>query len=151
MRKRTIRRHYELVNTVVFALEGASLISEEKKNKLRFRELAAIEAFVRGKATVQEWHDINSMLSVTETMAKDGFGPEALPTCQSAQGHLIDAARRFEATGKMGLTGPGIQAMRDLYEYHDLQRSSVCLRVYENFIQKAIDRIRSNSPDVVHI
>lgn len=151
MRKRTVRRHYELVNPLTFAMEGASLISEEKKNKLRFRELAAIDAFVKGKAGLQEWHDINSMLSVAETMAKAGVVVEVLDACKSAQAHLIDAARRFESTGRMGLTGLGIQAMRDLYEYHDLQRSSVILREYENFIQKAVNKVRSKSPDVVEI
>ena len=120
MRKRTVRRYYELVNPLTFAMEGASLISEEKKNKLRFRELAAIDAFVKGKAGLQEWHDLNSMLSVAETMAKAGVGVEVLDACKSAQAHLIDAARRFEATGRMGLTGPGIEAIRDLFRFHDL-------------------------------
>lgn len=39
-----------------------------------------------------------------------------------AQAGLSDAHDRFKATGRMGLSGPAIQAMRDLAEYHDLQR-----------------------------
>lgn len=151
MRKRTVRRHYELVNPITFAIEGAAPISEDKKNTLRLRELAAIEAFARGRATIQEWRDINSMHSVAETMAKAGKGVEVLEVCRIAQEHLIDAARRFESTGKMGFTGPGLEAIRELFRFHDLQRSSVILRDYENFIQKAIDKIRSKAPDVVQI
>jgi len=51
----------------------------------------------------------------------------------------------------MGTTGPGLQAMRDLFEYHDLQRSSISRGEYERHIQSAINAIRSKAPGVVEI
>lgn len=65
-----------------------------------------------------------------------------------AQAGLSDAHDRFKATGRMGLSGPAIQAMRDLAEYHDLQRQSISRGEYERWIRKTADRIRSAHPSL---
>lgn len=149
MRKRCNRKVWTKVNPIQHAIEGAALTPQHLLDQLRMRELAAVDAFAKGGAGLQEWKDLTAMLNVCETMAKDGVGPEALPTCQDAEAHLIDAARRFERTGKMGTTGPGIQAFRSLYEYHDLQRQSVSRAQYEQAIQRTKNRVRSKAPEVV--
>lgn len=85
-------------------------------------------------------------------MARDGVGrDEVLPACARAQEHLIDAARRFERTGKMGTTGPGLTSFRELYEFHDLQRQSVSRSEYEKAIKNATNRLRSRAPEVVEL
>lgn len=151
MRKRTRRQVYPLVNPVQWAIKGASLIPQEELNGLRLRELEAIEAFRNGTATLQDWHDLAALLNLCETMARDGIGAEALPTCLQAQDALIEAAKRFERTGRMGTTGPGLKALRDLYEYHDLQRQSVPRSDYERIIVKATRRVQAKAPGVVVI
>lgn len=77
------------------------------------------------------------------TLAGQGVGPEALEAAQKAEAALIDAAARFQNTGKMGFTGPAIQAIRDVIEFHDLQRSSISRSEYEKAIQLTLARIRS--------
>lgn len=72
-----------------------------------------------------EWHEMIALMVIARRMAKAGIGPEVLPVCQEVNRHLVEAKDRFDRIGKMGLTGPGLQAIRDLYDYHDLQRQSV--------------------------
>lgn len=148
MRKRTRRKHYTLVNPISYAIEGACITPAARLDPLRLRELAAIEAFAKGNATLVEWHDIQAMLNVAENMARNGLGIEVLEACQRAEAALVEAARRFEATGRMGTSGPGIVAFRDLYQYHDLQRISVSRSVYEKQIEEATNRVRSRAPEV---
>lgn len=151
MRKHCRRKIYSLVNPISLAIDGVRTTPQSALNDLRLRELAAIESFAKGKATLQDWCDINAMLSVAETMALAGVGPEALVDCEAAQKALIEAARRFEATRRMGTTGPGIQAFRGLFEVHDLQRQSVQRSDYEKLIQKSLHRIRSKAKEVIEL
>jgi hypothetical protein len=81
--------------------------------------------------------------NLTETLAGMYIGPEALPDCKTAEKALIEAAERFELTGSMGLSGVGLQAVRAVIEWHDLQRSSVARSVYERAIKLTSARIKS--------
>ena len=148
MKKRTRRKIWGLINPVEHAIAGAAFVPEELLAPLRLRELGAIEAFRAGHAGLQEWHDVNAMHGLCETMAREGIGPEALEACERAEAALMEAARRFERTGKMGTTGPGLQAFRDVYDYHDLQRQSVARATYDRLIRLATARIRSGAPGV---
>jgi hypothetical protein len=82
-------------------------------------------------------------------MALDGVGPEALPHCQQAQNALEQAALRYQSTMRMGLSGTGINALRDVFEYHDLQRRSISRSEYEKYIIKTRQRIMSRAKEVV--
>lgn len=151
MRKRCRRKVYALVNPVEHAIEGAAITPEERLAKVRLRELAAIQAFASGMATQQDWHDLCAMLNLAEVMARAGVGPEALDACARLQAELIASAERFRRTGRMGATGPGLQAMRDVYEYHDLQRQSVSRSQYEKAIATATNKLRNKAPEVVQV
>lgn len=151
MRKRTVRKHWALVNPIKHAIEGASIVSGSKLDKLRIVELSALEAFRMGKATLNDWHALTSMLNLAENMARNGIGVEVLEVAAKAQTELEAAARRYQATKRMGLTGPGLQALRELYEYHDLQRTSITLSEYEAQIRNTLSRVRSKAPEVVEL
>jgi hypothetical protein len=151
MRKRTVRKHYALVNPIEHAIEGAAITHDADLNKLRMIELQAIEAFRTGKAGLQEWNEINSMMNLAETMAKGGIGVEVESICMQAQAHLLDSAKRYERIGRMGATGPALQCWQDLYEYHDLQRQSVARSVYEEMIRKTTERVRNKAPGVIEL
>ena len=105
----------------------------------------------KGMGTIVEWQELADMMNICEVMATQGIGPEALPHCQQAQEALTEAAKRFEKTKRMGLSGLGLKAIREVYEYHDLQRSSVPRSVYEQMIVKTRNRIKSKSKEVVEI
>lgn len=151
MRKRTKRKVWAKVNPIEYAIAGAAITPDSELAYLRNRELMAIEMFRTGKATLQEWSDVCALQRIAETMANEGIGVEVLSVCMQAQDHLIETARRYESTGKMGATGPALQCWRDLYEYHDLQRTSVSRGEYERMLKKATDRLRSKAPEVIHL
>lgn len=142
-RKQTRRKHWGLVNPLAHVLDGITETPKNLLDKLRTRELSALESMAKGTATIQDWRDLTDMLNIAETMALSGIGPEALPVCEQVQDALQDAAQRFEATGRMGMPGLGLQALRDMYEYADLQRSSISRGEYERMIEKTVNRVRN--------
>lgn len=156
MRKHCKRKIWNKVNPIAYAINGAAFVSQSDMDALRVRELAAIEAFATGRATRQDWHDVANMLNISETMGMGksnghAVGPEVLPLCEQLTQEMIAAANRYETTGRMGLTGPGLQMVRELYAYHDLQRSSISRRQYEDWIALTIRRIRSGNAHVYEI
>lgn len=151
MKKRCNRKVWALVNPITHAIEGAAIITDEVIQGLRTRELSAIESFRSGSAGLQEWSDLVALMNVAENMAFNGVGPEAKPTLDEAHGHLITAAKRYEATKRMGLTGPGLQCMREMYEWHDLQRKSISRAEYDRHIKATVNRIKSKAPEVTDV
>lgn len=149
MRKSTKRKHWKLIDPVRHAILGAGITEDHLLDKLRLIELAALDAMTKGLGTIQDWQELTDMMNISEVMARDGVGPEALPVCQQAQEALEQAARRYETTRKMGLTGIGINALREVFEYHDLQRRSIPRSEYEKYIIKTRQRIMSKAKEVV--
>jgi hypothetical protein len=114
-------------------------------------EYSALEAIIKGKGTVTDWQTLTDVLNLSETMARGGIGPEVLPVCEKAQQALHEAAMRFQKTKKLGLTGEGINWVRELIQYADLQQSSISRSEFERYIQKTRDYIKSNNNNVVEI
>lgn len=142
-RKKCKRKVWALVNPVSFAISGAAIAPRKDLDQLLLREIGALDAIVKGHGRLKEWQDLAALNNLTMTLAEQGVGPEALEAAQKAEAALIDAAARFQNTGRMGFTGPAIQAIRDVIEYHDLQRSSISRSEYEKAIQLTLARIRS--------
>lgn len=148
MRKKCRRKVWARVDPIKHAIEGARITDEALLNQLRQRELSAIEAFRMGRANLQDWCDLTGMLNICENMARHGIGPEALDACARAEQALIDAGLRYEKTGRMITTGHGLQALRDVYQYHDLQRQCVSRAEYERWIDRTTKRVKSKAPEV---
>lgn len=151
MRKSTKRKHYALLNPIRHALLGAGITQDYLLNKLRLTELSALDAMAKGKGTLQDWRELTDMMNISEVMAMQGIGAEVLPHCKQAQEALEQAALRFQSTMRMGLSGTGINALREVFEYHDLQRRSIARSVYEKMIIKTRQRIQSKAKEVVEI
>jgi len=152
MRKRTKRKVWALIDPTQHAIIGASITHREKLDKLRMLEYSALEAMTKGHGTVTDWRTLVDVLNLSEMMARNGIGKdEVMPICQKAQDALHKAAERYQSTMKMGLSGEGIQAIRDLIEYADLQQSSISRSEFERYIQKTINFIKSNNDLVVEI
>lgn len=142
-RKRCVRRVYALVNPITHAISGAAVTQKSLLDKLRLAELTALESFRTGAATREDWKALADMLNLCETMASEGVGREALPACEAAQEALERTHDRFKATGRMGMDGPGLQALRELHEWHDAQRTSIARSEYERLIKLTAARIRN--------
>jgi hypothetical protein len=151
MRKKTKRKHWNLVDNVTHAMVGASITQRDKLDKLRLLEYSALDAMTKGQGTIHDWRVLVDVLNLSEMMGKSGVGPEVLPICEKAQESLHKAALRFQDTKQMGLDGQGIKSIRDLIEYADLQQGSISRSEFEKYIQKTKNYIKSNGDKVVEI
>jgi hypothetical protein len=150
MRKRSKYRPKPIIgNPIAYVMKGIAVTEESRLDKLRARELASIDAFARGAAHEPDWFDLYAMTDICLEMARNGVGPEAVEACERAGLYLMDDWDRFTRTGKLGTTGPGLQAYREVYEYADIQRQSVPLKEYENHIRTTINRIKFSKKDGV--
>ena len=147
-RKRCKRKVYPLVNPIARAIEGAVITPDSLLDQLRLRELSAIDSFTHGRATRDDWMTIADLCNIAETMARDGIGPEVLEPCEAAQAALGAAHQRLKTHGRLGMSGPELVAIREIAEYHHLQRTAVARSVYEVAIRRTADRIRSAHPDL---
>jgi hypothetical protein len=151
MRKSTKRKFWALLDPIAHGIVGASYTPRHLLDKLRLIEYAALESITKGNGTVQDWRTLVDVMNLAEMMAKNGVGPEVLPVCEKAQESLHKAAMRYQTTLKMGLDGVGIQAIRDLLEYADLQQGSITRAEFERYVQKTQNYIKSNGNLVVEI
>lgn len=153
MRKRTKRKVWGLLSDpIAHVIIGAAITPRQTLDKLRLTEYAALESITKGKGTIQDWRTLVDVLNVSEQMARAGIGKdEVLPVCEKAQKALHEAAIRFQSSKRMGLSGEGIKAVRDLLEYADLQQGSITRAEFEKYVKKTRDYIRSNGNLVVEI
>lgn len=152
MRKRTKRKIWALLDPIAHSIVGASYTPRQTLDKLRLTEYAALESIIKGVGTIQDWRTLVDLLNLAEMFARNNIGKdEVLPVCQKAQDALHKAAMRYQETMRIGLDGVGIQAIRDLIEYADLQQGSVTRAEFERYVQKTRDYIKSNGNLVVEI
>lgn len=151
MRKSCKRKIWALVDPIQHAKEGACITGTKELIQLRGIELSALEAICTGKGTVSHWQQLVGMLNICETMARGGIGPEALEHCALAEREMLAAAKRYEQSKRMVLTEVGINALREVYAYHDLQRTSISRGEYDRWIKKTADRLRSKAPGVIDV
>jgi hypothetical protein len=152
MKKRCKRKVWSTaINPILHAISGASIADKESLDKLRLCELSAIDAMTKGMGTTEDWRWLADIINIAETMGKSGIGPEVLPYCQEAQIAMLESAKRYQETKKMGLSGTGIKAIKDVWEFHDLQRTSIPRSEYEKMITKTANHIKSKGKNVVEI
>jgi hypothetical protein len=151
-RKKCKRKVWQLVNPISMAIMGAAISGERPLNILRLAELSAIDSLTKGTGTPEDFRWVCDCLNIAETMCHMGIGrDEVLPLCKQAQDALLEAKARHDNVGRLALTGKGIKAVKELWQYHDVQRTSVARSVYETAIKKTADKIRSRASDVVEI
>lgn len=142
-RKKCKRKVWTLVNPILHAVAGAAISPRSDLDQLLIRELSSLDAFTSGHATLKHWQDLAAVNNLAQTLAGKGIGIEVMEVAHRAETALIDAADRFQRTGKFGLTGEGIKAIRELIELHDLQRSSISRAEYERAIALTVARVKS--------
>lgn len=147
-RKRCIRKVWIKTNPIEHAIQGAAITSRKDLDEVLIRELSSLDAFTTGCATMKHWQDLAAVNNLAQTLAEKGVGTEVEEVASRAEAALIDAAARFQRTGKFGLTGEGIKAIRELIELHDLQRSSISRAEYERAIALTVARLKSGHSTV---
>jgi len=150
-RKKTKRKHWNLLDPIQHAVVGAAITPRPTLDKLRFMEYSALEAITKGNGTIHDWRTLVDVMNLSEVMGKAGIGPEVLPICEKAQESLHKAAMHYQKTMRLVLDSQGIQALRDLIEYADLQQGSISRSEFEKYVKKTRDYIKSNGDRVVEI
>jgi len=156
-RKKCIRKHWNTspgFNPVLHAIAGACVTNKATLDAMVTLRLSALEAMTHGQAGLSDWRELVDLVNTCETAGLSGIGPEVLPWCAKAHQALTDAASRYDASGSqknMGLSGLGIQAIRELVEYHRLQVASIPRSQYESLLVKTANRVRSGAGDVVEL
>jgi hypothetical protein len=132
------------INTIEHAKSGAAITPEHERDHLWLREHSSLDAFVHGYARMAEWSDLVNMNNIAMTMADMGIKKNtALPACQAAEKALIETAERYQRTGKMGLSGAALEAIRAVLKMHEEQRASISKKRYEEAIRLTAARIKS--------
>lgn len=87
------------------------------------RFLTALDAMARGDHPgTAEWQDLSDAINTVETMALHlrMLDPaEVMPTVNAAIAAMVEAARRHQAGQRMGLSGPGLQTLRDVLAIYE--------------------------------
>ena len=149
MRKRCKRKVYTLSNPISLAIEGACITTDDKLDELLTREAEMVQAIeTSAPDALHYFNGLCEQLGIAETMAKHGIGPEVLDACKAAQVALIKLKTRYSKWGKWDITDGERHALRELREWHHLQRTSVSRGEYERWIKRTADRMRSRAPDV---
>ena len=146
-RKRCIRKRWGApVTAVAIAMAAAAVTPAAALDKLRINELLAIAAFAEGRAKPDDLHVACGMVNLTEFIARQGVGPEALEACTRAEAALRNAAARLRETGALELCAAGVAALRDVHEFHDLQRQSVPRAEFLRLIQGTMAALAQANP-----
>lgn len=139
------------INPIAHAIAGACITDAGSLNELRLNELKAYEAMKFGTAGIQDWQILVDMNNIAERMGFHGIGPEVLKDCEVANEALHRAAKRYEETKRMGLSGEGLRALHEVMQYHDLQRTSVSRAKYHEMIDKTRNYLKSHGKYVTHL
>jgi len=148
MRKKCKRKHYALMDVVALAIEGACITPDEKLEVLQGGEKSYLDALIEGVDNLDAYNGLCALLGVAETMARFNVGPEVMQACKVAEFSLIKLKNRYDRWGKWDITEGEKHSIRELMEWHHLQRTSVSRGEYERFIAKATNRKKSRAPEV---
>lgn len=148
MRKQCRRKVYNLINPVTHAIAGACITPDSVLVPVRAMELSALEEFRKGNATIEDWKILADILNVAETMAQNGIGVEVAEVCERATEALDRARTRHKTHGRIGRAAGEYEILRELYEFHDLQRKSISRSEYEKQIEATRRRILNHREDL---
>lgn len=151
MRKKCKRKVYQPMNPIALAIEGACITPDEHLEQLQQGERSYLDALIAGVDNLDAYNGLCALLGIAETMARFNVGPEVMQACKVAEFSLIKLKHRYDRWGKWDITEGEKHSIRELMEWHHLQRTSVSRGEYEKFIAKATNRMRSKAPEVVTV
>lgn len=120
MRKRSAYRPKPVISDPLTLLRPAD---PAESGRVMGRFLSALSDMAEGEHPgVDEWRDLSDAINTIETLAmhQHKLVPgEVMPTVQAAIDAMIEASRRFKAGQHMRLSGPGLQALRDVLAIYE--------------------------------
>lgn len=119
-RRRKGKRHrpFVPVATTLF-LQPAP---QEQQDAILGRARSALHMLATFPQTgAEEFRDLSDVVNTVETLALETgnlTAAEVMPTVEAATTALAQAAERWHAGQRMGLSGPGLQAVREVVEIY---------------------------------
>jgi len=140
MKKR--RKYTSVKNPVLMAIENASVISPKRNAEYKNAELKAIGNMARGEFGNDEWVLMVDITNMAEMMARMGIGHEVIPVAAEAQVVLAKVRKEFADNNVWRIPQSEVFALRELQEYHDLQRQSIHYGQYLQIAKKIRNLVR---------
>lgn len=81
----------------------------------------AIALLAQGKANDSDLHSLACLSNVSLLFAERGLGCEYVDDVKAGQQAIVSMFQRFERTGRVGASGPELQAVRVLVQIHEAQ------------------------------
>jgi hypothetical protein len=145
MKKKTHRKYTSKQHPVQLAIECASIITPQRNNEYRKRERSMLDRMAQGAFDDDTWHEALYMVNQSELMACVGIGPEVLEPVRRAQVSLARMRARRTPDCAWRADPGEVYELREVQEYHDLQRQSIPYGQYREFIKKTVNKTRTGS------
>jgi hypothetical protein len=96
-------------------------IEQAEQIDLALAARAAFDEIVHGRGLDDHVDTIACVANVSLVLAERGFGPECEPKIIEAREAVMRIKARQQRGQRIGLDGPGAQALRDLMDTHEAQ------------------------------
>lgn len=121
MTRKRGRRHPGMVSMDPLAKLAPALAAERKLLIGRYR--SDLEAMARGQdPSIDDWRELSDVVNLVETLTlvQGLLDIDAtMPAVRAATDGMVAAAARYRATGRFGLDGAGLQALREVVDIYE--------------------------------
>ena len=132
------------------AIRNAATAPKQSRDLLATADLSTLETITRGKGRLSDFRYLVDISNLVEVLARDFRigGEDVLAAVKSAESAFLSCAARIETTGKIGFSGPELQAVREMLEWHQAQREACPRGVYLAAIKLLGARVKGGSVTV---
>ena len=149
-RQRRSKRYVVAMTPLELAIRNAATAPKQAQNTLTLADLSTLDAITRGKGRLSDFRYLVDVCNLCEVLAKDYKigGTEVLEAVASAEAAFLSCAARIEKTGKVGFSGPELQAVREMLAWAVAQREAASRGIYLAAIKLLKARVGSGAVTV---
>ena len=148
--QRRSKRYVVAMTPLELAIRNAATAPKQSRDTLALSDLSTLDAITRGKGRLSDFRYLVDVCNLCEVLAKDYRigGTEVLEAVASAEAAFLSCAARIEKTGKIGFSGPELQAVREMLEWASAQRETASRGIYLAAIKLLGARVKGGSVTV---
>lgn len=102
------------------ALDARAMAADQQLDLVIFCS-SALDALAHGQATDIDVNNLAMISNLSMILCERGIGGNVLDDVIEAQCAVVEIQQRQARTGRIGASGPGLQALRDLVDIHEQQ------------------------------
>lgn len=128
MRKRTVRKVYDLINPITHAMYQASRLTTAEWNKQMVPVIAAVDLLTKGQWKPDNWQPLFECLNRIESLTKLN-NVDASEFINDAQKAMVDALDRKQTIGATAFKASELEVVREVVNvYGDLLKEATHLQ-----------------------